>query len=394
MSDSPSPLRNSNVLASPPQSPFQPVLPALPDLRLLPPSRSKFTPVPEFKPIEPVKREPIYVEATIAEETEPSSQEAPSGVKEEQNDDAPPAFQADEGFQSTSAPLTQEHLSVKQIFARILVWSMIAITAYSAWNYKVESASIGFCDRGSSTNQALDAIKTRRAAAVICNRERQSTVERPLVDNPSNLTQTCPLPPLLPLPVPSSCTPCPEHGSCTQCDVTCDSGYLLKPHLLLSFLPVVPSQTSLTSQFAPHLSEAFFKGLSAVFDGFFGSVALPPRCVEDPRRKKHIGNLGKAIEARLAKERGRRICRGDRTDPSEPEESPEQAAKWGVEIGKLKADFKKTANVSEISRLGGTLSDEDVRSPFYFPSSMRCSMRRFNSLRSGVVCSWAKCRSE
>jgi len=118
----------------------------------------------------------------------------------------------------------------------------------------------------------------------------------------------------------------------------------LKPPLLLSFLPVVPSQTSLTPQFAPHLSETFFKGLSAVFDGFFGSVAFPPRCVEDPRRKKHIGNLGKAIEARLAKERGRRICRGDRTDPSEPEESPEQATKWGVEIGRLKAEFKKTAN--------------------------------------------------
>jgi hypothetical protein len=336
-------------MVSPPQSPFQPVLPALPDLKFLGPSRSKFTPVPEFKPIEPVKREPefIHIEETIAEETEPSSQEAPAAVKEDVDDAVSSAFEED-NLPQLSSPLAQERLSVRQKLVRLLVWGLIATSAFATWNYKVESASIGFCDRGSNTNKVLNMIKTRRAAAIICNREGQPTVERPSLDDPStNLTEACPLPPLLPLPVPSSCTPCPEHASCTQHSVTCDTGYLLKPHLLLSVVPVLPSQTSLTTRFAPHLYEFLLKGVSTLCDGLFGSIAFPPRCVEDPRRKRHIGNLGKAIEARLAKERGRRVCRGDRIDPSEPEESPEQAVKWGVEIGKLKTDFKKTANVSQ-----------------------------------------------
>lgn len=345
MSDSPSPMRHSNVFSLP-QSPFQPVLPALPDLRFFPPSRQKYTPVPESK--EPLKFEPVDVEETIAEETEPSSQDVSGTVKEDPIEDIKTlSFQGDDHFQS-STPLTHVRLSVREIFGRILVWCVIATFAYAIWNYKLESASIGFCDQGSNTNKALDAIKARRTAATICNRERLPTVDRPSSDNSfKNVTEPCPLPPLLPLPVPSSCTPCPEHASCAQHSVTCDPGYLLKPHLLLSFLPVLPSQSSLTTQFVPHLSDFFLKGISTLFDGLVGNVAFPPRCVEDPRRKRHIGNLGKAIEARLAKERGRRVCRGDSVDPSDPDNSPEQAVKWGVEIGKLKTDFKKTANVSQ-----------------------------------------------
>ena len=377
MSDSPSPLRQPKALVSPPQSPFQPIL-ALPDLKLRPSSRARFTPVPEFRPNDPVKREPVAVEDTIAEETEPSSQEVPSFVKEDQIELVPSlAFQGDD-ISQLSAPLAQVRLSTKQIISRVLVWCLIATSAYATWNYKVESASIGFCDRGGNTNQALDAIRAMRAAAIICDHEGHLTVEGPSLDDPStNLTKPCPLPPLLPIPAPSSCTPCPEHASCTQHSVACDTGYLLKPHLLLSFMPVLPSQTSLTTQFTPQLGEFFLKGVSAIFDGLFGSIALPPRCVEDPRRKRHIGNLGKAIEARLAKERGRRVCRGDRVDPSELDGSPDQAVKWGVEIGKLKTDFKETANVSQF------LIDISylicLFSPLYFPSLMTCSMRPYNS---------------
>jgi len=380
MSDSPSPLRKFNALVSPPQSPFQPVL-ALPDLKLRLSSRSRFTPVPEFKPIEPVKRDPVdstLVEETIVEETEPSSQEVPSSVKEDLIDHVPSLdFQGDE-ISQLSAPLAQVRLSAKQIVTRVLVWCVIATSAFATWNYKMESASIGFCDRGASSNQALDAIKARRAAAFICNREGHATVDRPSQDDLStNLTEPCPLPPLLPLPAPSSCTPCPEHASCTQHNVTCDTGYLLKPHLLLSFMPVLPSQTTLTTQFAPHVSEAFFKGAASIFDGLFGSIAFPPRCVEDPRRKKHIGNLGKAIEARLGKERGRRVCRGDRVDPSELDGSPEQAMKWGVQISKLKTDFKNTANVGH--SLIGVLCLICLFSLFYFQSLMTCLMKPYNS---------------
>jgi len=64
--------------------------------------------------------------------------------------------------------------------------------------------------------------------------------------------------------------------------------------------------------------------------------------VEDPKRKRHIGNLGKAIEVTLAKERGRRVCSGDRVNASVAEDSPEEAKKWGIELSELKEGFKKT----------------------------------------------------
>lgn len=162
------------------------------------------------------------------------------------------------------------------------------------------------------------------------------------------MNTTCPLPPLFPLPHPVSCTPCPDHATCTQSSVTCDSGYLLKPHILLSFVPVSPSDSSLATAHAPHLGKSFLQAFSSLTSGFpgFGSVGLPPRCLEDPQRKRNIGALGKAIESMLGKERGRRICHGERVNATEPQTGPEAAVKWGVEVDKLRKLFRESATVS------------------------------------------------
>lgn len=347
LSEPSSPVRPlNNPSMSPPEAPFQPILPSFSEFKLPHSTRSRFTPVLEFKPIEPVKNsdDVMHIEETIAEETEPSSQEVKS--EEELVDE-----QVWTPAATNLAPAEVYRPSAGRVVIRILVWCMIVSSAYATWNYKVESSSIGFCERGSNTSQALEALLAKRAAASACIREGYSIHQSSSANksSPDITEENCPLAPLIPLPEPSSCTPCPDHASCSQHSVICDTGYLLKPNFLLSFIPVLPSQSSLTTQYAPHISDFFFNGISTICNGLplFGSVALPPRCVEDPKRKRHIGNLGNAIEAMLAKERGRRVCHGDRSNLSQSEDSIKDAIKWGIEIGKLKDDFKKTANVSE-----------------------------------------------
>jgi hypothetical protein len=116
----------------------------------------------------------------------------------------------------------------------------------------------------------------------------------------------------------------------------CDQGFLLKPHPLA----VIPY-------------------LSDIADGLpgLGPIAFPPSCVEDPRRKWKIGQLGKAIDSVLAAERGRRLCMG--IDPNKPMDGGD-AKRWGYEIQKLKEklkdDMKRKAPVSCVGQalhLGG-----------------------------------------
>ena len=304
----------------------------------------------DFRPTEPPKQEPddsVHIDDTITEVTEPSQESAEVKKEDDLNEEDLSIVITGNG-PTTSSELYQ--LPTRQIVARIAAWVLIAASAYAIWSFKVESASIGFCERGRNTNQALQTILERRLAAAICNSEGRPFLYNSSLDqSPDDATEErCPLPPLIPFPEPSTCAPCPEHASCSQHSVTCDTGYLLKPNIFLSFIPVLPSQSELTTQYAPSFSKFFFRGVSYLIDGLplFGSVGFPPRCAEDPKRKRNIGNLGKAIEARLAKERGRRVCRGDRPDLSHADDSIKSAIKWGVEIGKLKDDFKKTANVS------------------------------------------------
>jgi len=86
--------------------------------------------------------------------------------------------------------------------------------------------------------------------------------------------------------------------------------------------------------------------LSTLLDGLPGlsPVALPPKCIEDPRRKKHIGALGKAIEAVLGQERGKRVCAGE--VPILREFEGGEAKRWGLEMGALKELMKQKTAVS------------------------------------------------
>jgi hypothetical protein len=223
--------------------------------------------------------------------------------------------------------------------------SVVAVTAY-----KQRSILIGYCDAGKNTNKVLETMKKEWDAVETCNRENMTFLYPPTAQGQVDTTE-CPLPSLFPLLRPTECTPCPDHGSCTQNTVTCDSGYLLRPHPALFFLapsPFTASTLRLSSSIS--LSDIIWKLVSAMVDGLPGAgpVAFPPRCIEDPQRKKHIGVLGKAIDAFLSRERGRRMCAWDMDVLGRQIKNEEggEAKRWGVALETLKETMKKKTSVS------------------------------------------------
>ena len=266
-------------------------------------------------------------------------------------------------------------------FIRFLVTLLLFTSTGLVVQFKQESAQIGFCEAGSSTNSILNDIREHRAAIESCNRENRTIlytadparISSPPPPQPTGTAvvdadmssavsgETCPPLPLVPALHPDECTPCPRHATCTPNTVACENGYILKSHPLLAFLPV-PLVRKETTKGVVHiyehpvhvssgspLSDLLYTGIHYVFDGmpYVGSVAIPPRCVEDPRRKRHIGALGRAIESRLASERGRRICEGLNVGLPEGDEATE-SQRWGLELEKLREDIKGNTRVSSV----------------------------------------------
>lgn len=208
--------------------------------------------------------------------------------------------------------------------------------------YKVQSAALGYCDTDSNTNDALERLRTRNAAIEACNRDNRTSLYLPTAGMEK---EPCPPPPLLPF-IPDECTPCPEHATCTPDTVSCEHGFLLRPHMLLAFI-TLPSSNTLSphSQLSPS-ANAVLKFISTTLDGMpgLGPVALPPRCVEDPKRKRHIGVLGKAIESVLGLERGKRLCASE-VPPIQDTEGGE-ARRWGMQLDALRDAMRAKTAVS------------------------------------------------
>lgn len=208
-------------------------------------------------------------------------------------------------------------------------------SATGIYNYKTESAPIGYCDTGKDTNVALEGIKAKWNAIEACNRENRTFLQLPPFSANSEESILCPPPALLPFLHPTECTPCPEHGICSGGGVKCEKGYLPQPHPLLNLLSPIGSSDSPLALKARDFIFKISNGLPGL-----GSVAFPNRCVEDPQRKKHIGTLGKVIESLLGQERGLRLCAGDIRHPFASEDGGE-ARTWGMEMGQLHDSMKK-----------------------------------------------------
>ncbi|RPD66053.1 hypothetical protein L227DRAFT_492274 [Lentinus tigrinus ALCF2SS1-6] len=386
----PSPTRDkgkAREFATPVKLPESVFEPQLPDSVLV---RRQLSVVPDIKEDDepaPIHFHPAPASADLADADIPSDAEEMDGQGSQEIDDngvMAVAQRISEGGQVTKrnahAEPPRPHWSLRILLTILLMSACGAIV-----QYKQESAAIGFCDAGKSTNVVLDAVRTRRAAIESCNRENRTTLyladstasvppPKPTatstgVGQPSDETavELCPPPALLPFVLPDECTPCPKHATCMPSSVTCDNGYILRPHSLLTPLPLPvtlkegglqsferPLHKFDASDF-PHL---LYSILSSGFDGlpFLGPVAAPPRCVEDPRRKRNIGALGKAIESILANERGRRLCEGVNNGRPEGDEATE-AQRWGIEVEKLREHIKEKTNPNLLSTLDDTFNE-------------------------------------
>ncbi|KAI0748041.1 Man1-Src1p-C-terminal domain-containing protein [Daedaleopsis nitida] len=255
------------------------------------------------------------------------------------------------------------------------------------YQYKQESAQIGFCNAGQNTNGILEGLRAHRVAVESCNRENRTTLYVTDADSTVSVAppvptatpsqahahpgvaaaEPCPLPPLVPYVQPDECTPCPKHATCSPSSINCENGYILRPHPLLAafHVPAVQKEGGLHAFERPSgvlangdFTRTLYGAISYAFDGlpYVGPVAVPPRCVEDPRRKRHIGALGKAIESLLANERGRRLCEGVGVGLPQGDEATE-AQRWGIEVEKLREHIKEKTPPNMLNTLDDTFNE-------------------------------------
>ena len=361
----------------PPESAFEP---ELPDSVLV---RRQLSIVPDMKEDSSDEAEliPSQAEPTSTTDFVDDAAVGADIPSDEEMDDQGSQEIADDGVVAVAQRISEGGRVVKrathaesprpQWSLRILLAVLLVSACGAIVQYKQESMAIGFCDTGKSTNTVLDGMRTRRAAIESCNRENRTTLF--LEDSTSSVpppkptatpageasdesaVELCPPPPLLPYVQPDECTPCPKHGTCTPNSVTCDTGYILRPHPILTPLPlpITLKEGGLQSFERPlHKFDAsdiphlLYSLISSGLDGLpsLGPVAVPPRCVEDPRRKRHIGSLGRAIESMLANERGRRLCEGVNVGLPEGDAAVE-AQRWGMDVEKLREHFKGKTTV-------------------------------------------------
>ncbi|CAE6432638.1 unnamed protein product [Rhizoctonia solani] len=212
---------------------------------------------------------------------------------------------------------------------------LLSITA----SYKAESSSIGWCDTGSNTNSIIAERQIAQAARYECAERLylNSTLEAVgLIDSREGAANKqevfdglmggeCTPLPLLSIPHPQTCTPCPDHATCTPpYGITCHPTYILKPHPL----DVIPGL------------RAFASGLPG-----FGAVAFPPQCVEDDARKRKVSGVAKGMATYLETVKGERVCGG--SVGSKPVDGGEPK-KFGVKVNDLAElvlkEMKRTTN--------------------------------------------------
>lgn len=230
--------------------------------------------------------------------------------------------------------------------------------------YKVQSASLGYCDVGSDSNAMLQELRAQREATRSCNAKLITVGPDAGSENPhSRLVDgvICPLEPISPIPSPDACTPCPKRATCDGRKVICNGAFILQAHPMAKIIPG---------------AEKIFGGLPG-----FGSIAFPPQCVEDRRWLQQVGLMEKVLEGWLAKAKGDKICKG--LAKSTPDGGDAKA--WGVLEDDLRKAAKNALKVSCSELMAGIVTDDMwtiCSAAFPSPRLTLCSMMPLSSSRS------------
>jgi hypothetical protein len=369
---------------SPPQSKFEPDLPptiSRPPRISTPPERIGFSPI-EHQPRPP--RSPNFTSKVDAhgldrddnagayDEQAPESHS--DGVEESDSLEVAASNRMTDGEQLIRRRPAPPLKRSRSRFMTFIYLIAILVTSYLVKQYKDESSAIGYCDTGSNTNQALQDLKAQREAVEASYKDNRTVLYLPSVLSDTGLFEDGIPVPALPLTAlqPSTCTPCPEFAFCTQHSVVCNPGYVLRPHPLLGLLSPFGS--------VPPVVESMWSLIGEVTNGLpgLGPVAFPPRCVEDPKRKRNIGALGKAIEALLGQERGKLVCSGEKSIREIDSEGGE-AKKWGLEVEKLRDIMKRKTAVGSFQDSIQMIRPHRIVSRIFSPPLMTRSMKLFNN---------------
>jgi len=204
----------------------------------------------------------------------------------------------------TSVPILPTWLKFALGMVFVLITTVVG-------QYKNESVAIGYCDTGSTTNSKIQARLELQKEIKECQQRtlQNSTDGNAYHDQDPRCNDIIPF---MPLPHPTTCTPCPDHARCSSKNIFCEPAYILKRHALASI---------------PLLSGAC-NGLPGL-----GPIAFPPRCVPDSRRRKNVSAISKQIESVLARVRGDRVCAGIQR----PKEGQSDAAAFGLSLEELRS---------------------------------------------------------
>ena len=205
---------------------------------------------------------------------------------------------------NTSAPILPTWLKFVLGMVSVIVLTVVG-------QYKNESAAIGYCDTGSSTNSKIQARLELLKEIKECQQRalQNSTDGKAHHDQDPRCNDILPF---MPLPHPTGCTPCPDHARCSSRNILCEPAYVQKLHALAGI---------------PLLSGAC-NGLPGL-----GPIAFPPRCVPDSRRRKNVSTISKNIESVLARVRGDRVCAGFQR----PTEGQSDASAFGLSLEELRS---------------------------------------------------------
>lgn len=267
-------------------------------------------------------------------------------IFEVEEDEDPNAAVARRIAQGGSFAVVKPTGRVAQFTLRFFITLCMALFSFGTYAYKTESSSIGYCDTGKDTNKALEIVNAKWQAIEACNLENRTFLQLPpLPGSGENVPELegptlCPPPALIPYTHATYCTPCPKHATCKDNVVKCETGFIHKPHLLISLLSPFGSAESPAATKVHQMIADATNGLP-----FLGPVAFPGSCVEDQQLKKNIGALGRATEKHLSIERGDRLCRGEGLEIFVNRDGGE-AKNWGIEINQLKEEMKKKTPVS------------------------------------------------